>query len=170
MKLVLASRINVGICESNESVRRRLENLGARSVSQDKLMQEAEVIAVESGVRDHAPLAQLALAAGKHVHLEKPPADSMEAFQELVDLAAKKRRLLQMGYMWRFHPGINAALEAARHGWLGNVFLVRGTINTTVAPEQRPNGLNSRRNSLRAGFPSIDPVVRLLGRRSSRRS
>ena len=167
VKLVLASPDYelVGICESNESVRRRLENLGARSVSQDKLMQEAEVIAVESGVRDHAPHAQLALAAGKHVHLEKPPADSMEAFRGLVDLAAKKRRLLQMGYMWRFHPGINAALEAARHGWLGNVFLVRGTINTTVAPEQRPQWAEFRGGTLfELGSHLIDPVVRLLGR------
>ena len=38
----------------------------------------------------------------------------MEGFRELIEIAAKQKRLLQVGYMWRYNPGINASLEAAR--------------------------------------------------------
>lgn len=155
----------VGISENDEQVRRRFQNLGVPLVSQDKLLSDAEVIAVESAVRDHARHGRLALEAGKHVHLEKPPADNYAEFQKLVTLAREKRRLLQMGYMWRFHPGINAALEAARRGWLGQVYLVRGTINTTVDAGRRPEWAEFHGGTLfELGSHLIDPVVRLLGR------
>lgn len=155
----------VGICEGDEKVRRRYANLGAKFVSQDQLLSEAEVIAVESAVRDHAKDAKLALEAGKHVHLEKPPADTFSEFQKLVNLAREKKRLLQMGYMWRFHPGINAAIQAARQGWLGHVYMVRGTINTSVDAERRPEWGEFRGGTMfELGSHLVDPVVRLLGR------
>ena len=167
IKLTLASAEYelVGICENDETVRRRYLSLGVHFVSQDKLLAEAEAIAVESDVRDHARHARLALEAGKHVHLEKPPADSYAKFQELVKLAREKKRLLQMGYMWRFNPGINGAIAAARQGWLGQVYLVRGTINTSIEANRRPEWGEFRGGSLfELGSHLIDPVVRLLGR------
>jgi predicted dehydrogenase len=94
--------------------------------------------AVESAVKDHAKHALLALEAGKHVHVEKPPADTMAAFHKLASLAEKKKLLLQSGYMWRYNPAVNKALEAARSGWLGEVYMVRGEMNTLIAPERRP--------------------------------
>jgi len=122
-------------------------------------------VAVESLVQDHAGHAKLALAAGKHVHLEKPPADTLDAFRELVTLAREKSVLLQMGYMWRYHPGINSALEAARQGWLGEVYLVRGTINTQLSAQQRAEVARFRGGTLfELGAHLIDVLARLLGR------
>jgi predicted dehydrogenase len=116
-------------------------------------------------VQDHARDAKLALSAGKHVHLEKPPADTLDAFRELVTLAREKGVLLQMGYMWRYHPGINTALEAARQGWLGEVHLVRGTINTQLSAQQRAEVARSRGGTLlELGSHLIDVLARLLGR------
>lgn len=167
VKLALASPDYelIGICESDENVRRRYQSAGARFVSREQLLSEAEVVAVESPVRDHARHAKLALEAGKHVHVEKPPADNFAEFQRLVKLAREKGRLLQMGYIWRFHPGINAAIEAARQGWLGHVSLARGTINTSIEAERRPEWGEFRGGTLfELGSHLIDPVVRLLGR------
>jgi predicted dehydrogenase len=155
----------VGVCEADETVRRRLDQCGVPLVSQAELLERAQVVAVESDVADHARHAQLALMAGKHVHLEKPPADTFEAFRDLVALAHKHKRLMQMGYMWRYHPGINAALEAARKGWLGEVHLVRGTINTLLGPERRPEwGRFPGGVLFELGSHLIDVLVRLLGR------
>jgi predicted dehydrogenase len=122
------------------------------------------VVAVESDVKLHAEHARLALEAGKHVHLEKPPSDNMREFRELAALARRKNLLVQLGYMWRYHPGINAILEAARKGWLGDVYLVRGMINTITPAEQRagvalfPGGF-----MFELGCHLIDPLVRLMG-------
>jgi predicted dehydrogenase len=123
------------------------------------------VVAVESDVKPHAEHAQWALEAGKHLHLEKPPSDNMADLRRLVDLAERKRLLVQMGYMWRYHPGINAAIEAARRGWLGDVYLVRGTMNTLIGPDRRPEwALFHGGQMFEQGGHLIDPMVRLLGR------
>jgi predicted dehydrogenase len=104
------------------------------------------------------------LSAGKHLHLEKPPTDTLESFRELLGIARQKNLLVQMGYMWRYHPGINAALEAARKGWLGEVYLVRGVINTLIGPERRPQwGRFPGGTLFELGCHLIDPLVRLLG-------
>ncbi len=107
----------VGLCEGDDAVRAR-NPAGARWLSEDELFARADVVIVESAVRHHARDAKGALLAGKHVHVEKPPADTLQGFLELIEIAARQKRCAQVGYMWRFNPGINAALEAARKGWL----------------------------------------------------
>ena len=93
------------------------------------VLQECDLVIVESAVRDHFKFAKMALEAGKHVHVEKPPALTLSEMETLVRLARKQKRLVQVGYMWRYNPGLVKALEAAREGWLGKVFMVRATIN-----------------------------------------
>src|SRR5262245_418839 len=98
----------VGLCEEDPTMRRRFTAAGVRQLSQEELLASCAVIAVESENSDHARHAKLALAADKHVHLEKPPSASLAEFHHLQALAREKKLLLQMGYMWRYHPGINA--------------------------------------------------------------
>jgi predicted dehydrogenase len=154
----------VGLCEEDE-VARSTGPADARWLSAGQLFAEAEVIIVESAVKDHAPYARRALLAGKHVHVEKPPAPALAAMRELLRLAGEKQRLLQVGYMWRYNPGINAALAAARQGWLGEVYLVRATMNTLVGPELRREWAQFRGGAMfEQGCHLIDPLVRLFGR------
>jgi len=154
----------IGLCEEDAAVRAK-GPAGATWFSADELFEKADVIVVESAVKDHAGDARRALLAGKHVHVEKPPADTLDGFRELLKLAGEKKRLLQVGYMWRYNPGINAALEAASKGWLGEVFLVRATMNTLAGPEQRREWACFRGGAMfEQGCHLIDPVVRLLGR------
>jgi predicted dehydrogenase len=157
----------VGIVEEDSKVRARYEKAGVRMLTRRELLDDGsiQVIAVESGVKEHAAHARLALEAGKHTHLEKPPADNMDGFRSLVDLAARKKLLMQMGYMWRYNPGVNRALEAARQGWLGDVYLVRGTMNTLIGAERRPQwALFHGGQMFEQGSHLIDPMVRLFGR------
>lgn len=135
--------------------------------SRERILRDesVEVIAVESEVARHAADGLAALLAGKHVHLEKPPADNMRDMRALVEAARKQGRLLQMGYMWRHHPGISKALEAARQGWLGEVYLVRGTMNTLIGADRRPEWAQFRGGQMfEQGAHLLDPMVRLLGR------
>lgn len=155
----------IGVCEEDERLRAEFAKTGIPVLSREELLRRSQVVAVESLVQDHARDAKLALAAGKHVHLEKPPADTLDAFRELVTLAREKGVLLQMGYMWRYHPGINTALEAARQGWLGEVYMVRGTINTQLSAQQRAEVARFRGGTLfELGSHLIDVLARLLGR------
>jgi len=157
----------VGICEPDPKLRAKYEQAGVPILTQEQLLGDTsvEVVAVESGVKEHAAQARLALEVGKHLHLEKPPADNFKDFQALVGLARRKGLLMQMGYMWRYHPGINAALEAARKGWLGEVYMVRGTMNTLIGGDARWEwALFHGGQMFEQGCHLIDPMVRLLGR------
>lgn len=89
-----------------------------------------EMIAIET--RDYQrnlELAQLAIASGKHVHLDKPPGTSYEGLRDMFIIAREKKLAVQMGYQWRYHPGMNAVLDAARNGKLGRVYRFRASID-----------------------------------------
>lgn len=154
----------VGLSEESATVRAAGPK-EARWMSEADLLAAAEVVIVESAPADHARHARAALMAGRHVHLEKPPAASGRDFRELVRLAQKHRCLLQIGYMWRYNPGIIAALEAAQRGWLGEVFLARATMNTSIPPAQRLEWARFRGGAMfEQGSHLVDMLVRLLGK------
>lgn len=154
----------IGVCEFTGTAPETLAKLGATFMSQNELLNSAEIVVVESAVRDHARLATLALEAGKHVHVEKPPATNMADMRKLVALAREKNRLLQVGYMWRHHPGLNAILEAAKRGWLGEIYLVRATMNSFIDAARRPEWAEFKGGAMfELGYHLVDPVVRLLG-------
>jgi len=155
----------VGVCEESAAARQDCEKAGAKIISQDDLLARSEVVAVESAVRDHARHALLALKAGKHVHLEKPPAMTLDEFAEIVAITRERELLLQTGYMWRYNPGFTTILEAVRKGWLGKVFLVRANISNLLAPARRPDWADFKGGSLfELGSHLVDAVVRLLGK------
>jgi predicted dehydrogenase len=123
------------------------------------------VVAVESDVANHAADALAALQAGKHVHVEKPPTVTMAEFDRLFETARQKKLLVQTGYMWRYNPGIIKALEAAQQGWLGDIFLVRASMNNLLAVARRPEwGQFKGGQMFEQGAHLVDIVVRLLGK------
>lgn len=155
----------VGVCDESAAGRRVCEQLGARRISQAELFQRAVVVAVESEVRDHAAHALLALQAGRHVHLEKPPAAKLTDMRAVVALAREKQLLLQTGFMWRYHPGFRALFEAVRQGWLGDVILVRAFMGNNLSPALRPEWAAFKGGSMfEQGSHLVDAAVRLLGR------
>ena len=117
-------------------------------------------------MRDHFRHAKAALAAGRHVHVEKPPTVALGEFTELVELARRGQRLMQMGYMWRYHPGFAKIFEAVRAGWLGDVSLVRGAIDSHYPGASARKALAEFRGGgmFELGCHLIDQVARLMGR------
>lgn len=155
----------LGVWEPDDAVRRKVEAEGVPILSREALLGgPARVIAVEGPVRYHFEDARAALAAGKHVHVEKPPADTMAGMRELADIARRGRLLLQSGYMWRYHPGFDRMIEAVRAGWLGEVYLIRGQINTMIDAAMRAElAIYSGGQMFELGSHLIDAVLRILG-------
>jgi predicted dehydrogenase len=83
---------------------------------------EALVDAVESGrlaldaasvcvpTVHHAQAAGALLNAGIHVLVEKPISPTLQEADELLQLAAAKQRILQVGHLERFNPAVTAVL------------------------------------------------------------
>jgi predicted dehydrogenase len=155
----------VGAWDDAPKVRDQVAKMGVPVISQEEVLSRSQIVAVESVVRDHARYAKMALAAGKHVHLEKPPSLTMAEFSEAVRLAREKRLVLQGGYQYRHSPPFNAVIEAARKGWLGEVYMVRATMNNQLAVERRAEWGEFKGGVMfELGSHMIDIVVRLLGK------
>ncbi len=154
----------VGMAEKSAAVRAGYESRGAKFLAEEALAAACDVVFVESDVADHARHARIALGAGKHAHVEKPPTDNLAEMEELVRLAERNRCLMQVGYMWRHHPGFDAIFEAARKGWLGEIYLVRGMIGNQLTAERRPEWAEFKGGGLfELGSHLIDALIRLIG-------
>jgi predicted dehydrogenase len=123
----------------------------------------AELLAAEKGLdavsvivpnKFHAPLALQALAAGKHVFCEKPPALSAKEMAKMQAAAAKAKRQLMFNFNNRARPESYAMMEYIRAGAVG-------TINTCQAKWIRRAGIPGfggwfTTKALSGGGPLID--------------
>ena len=143
---------------------------GVKALTREAILhdQTIQAIAVECEVLDLAKHARAALEAGKHVHVEKPPTATLKEFQELQQLAAAKNRILQVGYMWRYNPGVVRIFEMVRQGWLGDIYLVRAMMNTRIDdPKSRKEWARFKGGDMfEQGSHLIDFMVRLMGKPS----
>jgi predicted dehydrogenase len=85
-----------------------------------------DAVVVATPVPTHYELARGALAAGKHVLVEKPPAMRGEEMDELVALAEQGERVLLPGHLLLYHPGVARLKEMIDGGELGEVLCVYG--------------------------------------------
>lgn len=156
-----------GVWEPSTAARTALGRLGElRFAEKAEILNDPSIqlVFIESDVKTHAPLALEAVTAAKHVHIEKPPAENLEDFRRIVDVAREKRLYLQTGYMWRFNPAVVNALDAARQGWLGDVYMIHARMNTLIGADRRPEwNLFSGGQMFEQGAHLLDIAVRLLG-------
>jgi predicted dehydrogenase len=75
----------------------------------------------------HEPLAEAALAAGKHVICEKPLALDGDGAERLVEAARGADRMAAVPFVYRYYPTVREARERVRSGAAGQVRLVHGT-------------------------------------------
>ncbi len=157
----------IGVAEKSPKIAAAYEEMGVPIVSREAILGDGSipVVAVESAVKDHETDAVDVLRAGKHVHIEKPIAWTRAGLEAIEREARARKRLVQGGYMWRYNPGFQKAIEAAKSRWLGDVYLVRGMMNTLIAAERRPEWAVFKGGQMfEMGGHLIDPIVRILGK------
>ncbi len=78
-----------------------------------------DAIALATPVPAHADQAARVLEAGKHCFVEKPLAQSVLDAERAVAAAAATDRVLMVGHLLEYHPGVQALKELADAGELG---------------------------------------------------
>ncbi len=128
----------IGVGEYGRNHARRFREIpGAELVGvYDRKPERAQSVAAELGVRafesleatlgavhaaslvipttEHSRVARLAFAQGVDVLLEKPITRTLEEADELIECAEKTGRILQVGHLERFNPGVMAAKAETR--------------------------------------------------------
>lgn len=124
-----------------------------------------DAVLVETEVRDLLDNAEACIDAGKHIHLDKPAGESFPHFKRVRDKAAKQNLILQMGYMFRYNPGVILLRDLLSKGWLGEIFEVHAVMSKVVSPESRlglaryPGGI-----MFELGGHVMDLVIGILGK------
>jgi len=119
--------------------------LDVRACGYHELFAASDIDAVVLAARsiDHAARACEALAAGKHLLLEKPGATTLAGHDAVLEAAAAAGTLVQVGYHRRFDPRWQAAKRRIDAGDIGRPLLVVGIARDVRTPEPedpRPTG------------------------------
>lgn len=89
-----------------------------------KLLDDPEIdaIAVATPVSSHFDLAMAALAANKHVLVEKPLAATSEQGMRLIDEAARRRRVLMVDHTFVYTAAVRKIRELIASNALGDIY------------------------------------------------
>lgn len=160
----------VGIVEPDPQLRQRAMSQATfrdlKWMSEEELLNVSglQAVLVETQVRDLLDCAQRCVHAGKHIHLDKPAGQSLPQFESILESAARQRLLVQMGYMYRYNPGVVLLRHFLEQGWLGDVFEVHTVMSKVVDDDARrelaeyPGGM-----MFELGCHILDLVIGILG-------
>jgi predicted dehydrogenase len=119
------------LCDRRETLREgfagRYPNARIHADYEDLLADESlDGVVIATPVATHYELARRALAARKHVLVEKPPAMRAAEMEELVALAEASSLVLMPGHLLLYHPGVRKLKELIEAHELGEVLCVYG--------------------------------------------
>ena len=114
------------LCDASEDA---LERWGTAfpsartSTSLDDLVADdsLDAVVVATPVPTHAELAERVLAARKHCFVEKPLARSEQDAERVIEAARAAERVLMVGHLLEYHPGVQQLAELVRSGELGDL-------------------------------------------------
>jgi predicted dehydrogenase len=106
----------VGVFDQRtERARELAQELGVRAFNNlEEAFDSVQAASIVIPTTDHAAVARRALERGVDVLVEKPITRTVEEADELIELADAKGRILQVGHLERFNPGVQAAKAVTR--------------------------------------------------------
>lgn len=149
------------VCEmlaevNDEHAARRARELGyARATGDWRALVAApdvDVVDICSPNHMHKEMALAAIAAGKHVYLEKPLALSAADAHEMVEAAERAGIRTLVGFNYIRNPSTQLAREIIGSGEIGEVIHFRGRHNEDyLADPEKPHDWHTRRATAGAG-------------------
>ena len=102
------------------------EELSLEQILEDETI---EAVCIETEEIYLTKYALLAAQHGKHIQMEKPGGLSLEEFEQLIDTMKQTGKVFHTGYMYRYNPTIEGAVQHARSGKLGDIISVEAQMS-----------------------------------------
>jgi predicted dehydrogenase len=116
----------IAVCDSSTLILEALKKYGTYTIYSDyvRMIQEnqLEALFVATPTKLHAEMVISALEKNMHVFCEKPFSLTVEQGQKMVELAAGKKRVNQVGYHNRFIGTFNFLRKLITSGVLGEIY------------------------------------------------
>jgi len=118
-------------CDADEARRERIGTVHRSAKLTDRLDdlledEKLDAVVLATPVPTHADLAERVLRSGKHCFVEKPLAQSAADAERAVAAAEESGRILMVGHLLEYHPGIRLLKEALDSGELGQTRYIYG--------------------------------------------
>jgi len=104
---------------------------------EDLLTRDIDLVVIATPNASHHPIAKQCLLAGRHVVIDKPFTTSLAAAEELVRLAADKRRVLSVYHNRRYVGDFVTVRHLLSEGTLGRVVMFESQFDR-FRPERKP--------------------------------
>jgi len=119
------------ICDPSDDARTRLAPQFPQANATadfDDLLNDVslDAVVIATPVPLHAELAVQALGAGKHVFVEKPLALTVGDAEQVCEAAEAAGKVLMVGHLLEYHPGVRKLKEVADSGDLGAIRYIYG--------------------------------------------
>src|SRR5262245_32124319 len=119
----------VAVCDRDEQrLAKALANYpGVEAIRQfDELLARPDIdaVAIATPVDTHAPMGLAALAAGKHVLIEKPLAPSVAAAEQLIAAAKAAGRILMVDHTYVYSGPVQKIKQLLDAGEVGDVYFI----------------------------------------------
>jgi predicted dehydrogenase len=100
----------VAVVDADSAVREHVAaEVGCRAVADFReVLGEVDAVSIATPTPAHFDIARECLERGIHVLVEKPITETLEQARGLVEVAASRGRILQVGHLERFNPAIRA--------------------------------------------------------------
>ncbi len=115
----------VAICDTSGERRAQMERAypGVHiTASAEDLLGRVEAVVIAATAREHAPLGQLAIAAGVPALIEKPFALTVDEAEALAEAAASRGIPLLAGHLLEYHPAVERLRAMISEGVLGDIY------------------------------------------------
>src|SRR3954465_5668533 len=116
-------------CDASDAARERLARTFPRARFTADLGDllgdpDLDAVVLATPVPTHGALAEHVLRAGKHCFVEKPLAQSVADAEREIAAAARSGRILMVGHLPQYHPGVAKLKEIAGSGELGDIHYI----------------------------------------------
>lgn len=155
----------VGIVSPDGTPSATYQGLSVLTEAELLAMPDVKAVAVETRIEDSCATAKRCLAAGKHIHLDKPGALDHAEFKAMRLDAEKRGLTVQMGYMLRYNPAFELLFQAVREGWLGEITEIDAAMGKLAdASTRKQIGSLPGGGFFELAGHVLDAVVTLLGK------
>ncbi|MBE6613806.1 MAG: Gfo/Idh/MocA family oxidoreductase [Ruminococcaceae bacterium] len=127
-------------------------------------MEDLEAVAIECQEENATEYAQLFADRGVHIYLDKPGTHGCASFEKLTDTCRRRNLVLQLGYMYRYNPMVQKAMEMVRAGKLGKIYAVEGQMSLCY-PEAMCSWIGKHKGGMMyyLGCHMVDMVLQFMG-------
>lgn len=95
-----------------------------------------DAVVVATPARTHYDLCRRALVEGKHVLVEKPFTLDLSEGKKLIDVAARRRKVLMVAHTFLYNPAVRKLKQYMQRGTLGRIYYLHST-RTNLGPIRR---------------------------------